>query len=122
MLGTKNEIQYNLQKWVCKVFKTSAGRVKWEVERGRLKVEALVEGTHIVPYEASYMEMVQREATTLFVERLGIGARVLVTGQLMAGSPQDGRPADQMVMMPVIELEPEVAAAIIRRKEKGTNG
>ena len=97
-----DELQTNFAKFLRKCFGSTAGRAKIVPRSGGVRINVLIEGSDITPTDPAYVAWVKNAATVFFTGRLGAGAQVSVDGKLMAGLPQNGKPADQMLVMPFL--------------------
>lgn len=73
-----------------------AGRPYWEVA-------VLTEGHPV--HEASYTEWMHRQWRIFFQQGFGVTCEVQSHARLSAGDRQDGRPADQLILLPSITVK-----------------
>lgn len=95
------EVRTNVARWLKTGF-GSAGqaRISESLENGRVAVviEADIEG--VPAHDPSYVRQV-RKALRGFVEKgWGVTAYSTVDVKIMAGDQQDGKPADQLIVLP----------------------
>ena len=98
-LVTRAEVESNFAKFARKIF-GSAGVIDIKVKRGRLIVEILVESLSVTPHDPRYRDFVNTQASAFFVAGFGPETRVRTESKIMAGSKQDGTPAEQMLILP----------------------
>lgn len=97
------EVRVNAQRYFKAGFGT-AGRVR-VIQRGLLYIiEVQVEGPPV--HDPGYRAAVKKDFADKFMFK-GFGASALLVrfnAKLLAGSPEDGRPADQLLVLPTIPL------------------
>ena len=91
------EVQTNCARFGRKAF-GAASQMRIHQTRDGWAVECLTEG-HPVNDE-SFRSYMAECWETFFIRGFGIGTVVKMTVQRMAGSPENGKPADQLIMMP----------------------
>ena len=69
---------------------------------GTWRIEVRTEGHPA--HDPAYVAWMQAQWRRFFVAGLGVGTQVAATTRLEAGDRQDGRPADQLVLMPPVVL------------------
>ena len=96
----RNDVEYNVAKWLRAGF-GSAGKVKVERMVTGWRMRCLVEGppAHDPGFVASVREQFQARFVAKGWGPLSWGT---VSVRLMAGSREDGRPAAQLVEMPML--------------------
>ena len=72
------------------------GRAYWEVS-------VLSEGHPV--HDTTYTTWMHAQWTTFFEHGFGVGCEVQTHARLEAGDRQDGRPSDQLIVLPSISLE-----------------
>jgi hypothetical protein len=103
-LVTIAEIESNFRRFLAKLFRSTVGAMGFERKGGRLTVWVLIEGEHITPHDPTYRKYIRDTATAFFVAGFGPNTVVAVTAKLMAGSAQDGKPSEQMLILPTINF------------------
>lgn len=59
-------------------------------------------------HDARFVDWMTEQWTRFFVNGFGVGTKVTCSTKLEAGSRQDGTPADQLVMIPPVCLDPDL--------------
>jgi hypothetical protein len=72
------------------------GRLYWEVA-------VLTEGHPV--HESPYVEYVHDQWKKFFVQGFGPGCEIQTHARLEAGDRQDGRPADQLIILPSLPVQ-----------------
>jgi hypothetical protein len=100
---TMEELKQNFGRFCRKLFGSNGvADVRWG--RGKLTIDVLVEGGNVAPHDPYFVEYVRNQATAFMVNGFGPNARVQVAAKLMAGSRQDGTPAEQMLIVPCAHI------------------
>lgn len=97
------EIQENARRYFAAGFRTHAGRINVVQYRDRgqwyTMVVCEVEGPPV--NDTGYRDAVLKDFKDKFAAKMGPGARVKgFWTTLLAGSPQDGRPSTQLLVLP----------------------
>lgn len=98
-----DEIKTNSARFLTKLLGTTTGQMGVEVERGTLIIRVRAEGPPV--HDSEYVKYIREQSTAFFVSGFGPSTQVDVQAKLEAGSREDGRPSDQLLIMPSI-LDP----------------
>ena len=106
MATTKDVLVSNYRKFARKLFGSSAGAFEFKTVRengGQYLVFVLrIEDLDITPQDPAYVSWISEQSEFFFKHAFGPGVVVTVTGEIMAGSRQDGSPSDQWIILPSI--------------------
>jgi len=98
----RKDVEYNVARWLRAGF-GSVGTVRLRRTATGWEIKAIVEGAPA--HDPGYVAQVRREFHTRFIEK-GWGPLAFgeVSATVLAGSKQDGKPAEQWVSIPTIRL------------------
>ena len=99
------EVTYNIAKAfrtidTLKAFFRVGSQVRIQSTVDGYTLEILAEG--IDAHDPSVVEFIRREMTILFVNGFGVDTQVTQSVKWMAGDKEDGKPRDQMLILPRI--------------------
>lgn len=100
----KSDFEKKTAAFIKGLFGSSAGQWRYTCRPQGMTVEVFIEDTDITPYDPAYQEWVKLRVTQFFVKGFGADITVDVEGKLRAGSREDGRPSDQLLILPNIDL------------------
>ncbi len=115
-------VTVNARRFMAALF-GSVGRMK--VETRLVKSGAITQVYHVITaqvegvaaHDPGLVQTVRLQFERDFVKKgMGPLATSTVEVKILAGDQQDGKPRSQLVVLPGIKVEPEVAAALRRRK------
>jgi hypothetical protein len=72
--------------------------------RERVTIEVRTEGH--AQHEAPYVEWMRKQWERFLINGFGLGTTVTLETKIEAGSRQDGRPADQLIILPPLSVNP----------------
>ena len=101
---TMDVMKREFSKFIKLLFQSSAGQFHIQPVLGSIIFKVDIEGTDITPNDPAYVVWVRNRSETFFKKAFGPSVTVNVEGKLLAGSPQDGRPADQLIILPPLDL------------------
>lgn len=93
----------NLARFGRKCFGSSSSMRIRETNRGYI-IEVLTEGHPV--HDKAYVEYIRAAWQKFFENGFGGNTTSKLTAKLMAGSRQDGTPAEQMLILPTLTLNP----------------
>lgn len=96
-------VRENIARFGRKAFGSASQMRITENARGYV-VEVLTEGSPI--NDRRFREHMCRNWEAFFVAGFGVDTFSKMTAKRMAGSPQDGRPADQLLVLPAADIFP----------------
>ena len=99
------EVQANCARFGAKFFGHASQMRVRQTTRGYI-IEVLTEGHPV--HDKTYTQYVSDVWQKFFDFGFGLGTNVKMSAKLMAGSRQDGTPAEQLLIMPSINLLGEV--------------
>lgn len=91
------EVKINCARFGRKAFGAASQMNITQTGRGYL-IEVLTEGHPV--HDPDYLRYMRENWQRFFETGFGVGTKSKLTAKLMAGSPQNGKPADQMIIMP----------------------
>lgn len=100
---TTSEVRHNVGRFLRKVFGSTAD-LKGRRYGHWWQFTALVEDAQHVAHDPAYVSWLTDQLTHFFTVGFGVSTRVTVTAKLMAGSLQDGRPAEQLLILPSLKV------------------
>lgn len=95
--ASRLELEQNCGRFGRKAF-GSASEMRITTRAGKLIVDVRTEGHPV--HEAAYVAWMRQQWTRFFRNGFGNKTRVDLETKLEAGSRQDGRPADQLIVLP----------------------
>jgi hypothetical protein len=98
------DVELNVARWLRQGF-GSVGTVRVQATARGYRIEVLVEGRPA--HDQAFVALVREQFRRHFVEKGWgpVGAVGFVSARVVAGDKQDGRPRDQLVILPSIPLE-----------------
>jgi hypothetical protein len=100
---SRNEV-VNKFATVGKKWFGSATEMRLRQKNKHYIIEYLTEGHPV--NDPTYVEFTRKSWQELFEKLFGIGTVSKLTARIMAGSKQDGSPAEQMIILPTISVSP----------------
>lgn len=100
---TRAELEANCGRFGRKAF-GSASQMRITTKKGVLIVDVRTEGHPV--HEPPYVEWMRQQWARFFLNGFGAGTTVTLDTKLEAGSRQDGTPADQLIILPSIAVNP----------------
>lgn len=100
---TKADVTHNCARFGRKAFGSVAQMRVSPVGAG-WRVEIRAEGHPV--HEAAYVTWMTAQWQRFFVGGFGVGTRVTCQATIEAGSRQDGRPAEQLIVLPTLQVAP----------------
>lgn len=100
---SKADIIDNARRFFALTFRSTVGQVMVDVWRNTYTIYLVIEGP--AAHDPSVQDAIERQFREHFICRgFGVGARLekMEVG-LLAGSREDGRPPDQLIVMPRID-------------------
>lgn len=97
-----SEAKVNLARFARKCFGSASQMNIRETLRGYI-IEVLTEGHPVT--DAAYVQIVHQNWEHFLRVGFGSNCTIRTSTKLMAGSPQDGRPSEQMLIIPPLELK-----------------
>lgn len=96
-----SNIKENCARFGRKAFGAASQMRIRQNKRGYI-VEVLTEGHPV--HDPQFVDYVRCGWQVFFEHGFGLGTTAKMTAKLMAGSPQNGKPADQMIILPFVPL------------------
>ena len=94
-------IKLNCARFGRKAF-GSASQMRVTTKAGHYTIAIRTEGHP--PTDPSYVDHMKRSWKRFFEEGFGSGTISALKVKLEAGSPQDGRPSNQLILLPTVEI------------------
>ena len=104
-MRSMSEVRANCARFGRKAFGSASQMRVRRNSRGYL-IEVLTEGAPV--HDPAFVDYMRCAWQVFFEHGFGLGTKTKLTAKLMAGSPQDGKPSEQLLMMPALEIPAEI--------------
>lgn len=106
--GTKLHIEHvkrNVHLWAKQTFRTTDGVMNVEQLPSGYKISLIVEGASA--HDPTFYKYIDMQFTSFVRNGWGAGAIPFLECKILAGDKQDGKPRDQMIVMPTLDTNLE---------------